>query len=148
MQISVDTEILEVIFAHSMLAARIADSIADSIVFDEISQSIDEISRTVAKLLGKPYGLPTAVEPTQDGEPEFNVANAVDDLRQVVARADALAAAAVNLFDQVIWVPDDNDPRRLEHLAHLVNATSEAVRAAVDVGSILAVDLSTRRPGS
>jgi len=30
----------------------------------------------------------------------------------------------------------------------LVNATSEAVRAAVEVGSILAVDLSTRRRGA
>jgi hypothetical protein len=147
MQISVATEILEVVFAHSMLAARIADGIADAIVFDELSQSIDEISRTVAALLGKPYGPPRAVEPTQDGDPEFNVANAVDDLRQVVSRADALAEAAVNLFDQVIWV-EHEDVRQLEHLAHLVSATSEAVRAAVEVGSILAVDLSTRRPGA
>lgn len=146
MQISVDTAILEVMFAHSMLAARIADNIADSIVFDEISQSIDEIRRTLARLLGKPYGPPTAVDPTQDGKPEFNVVNAVDDLRQVVARADALADATMNLFDQVSWDPDDEDPRRIEHLAHLVTATSEAVRAAVEVGNILAVDLSTRRP--
>jgi len=56
MQISVDIELLEIIFAHSMSAARIADDIDDAIVFDELTGSIDEISRTVAGLLGKPYG--------------------------------------------------------------------------------------------
>jgi hypothetical protein len=146
MQISVDTEILEIILAHSMMAACVADNIADAIVFDEISQSIDEIGRTVAALLGKPYG-PRAVEPTQDGEPEFNVANAVDDLRQLMLRADALAAAVVYLFDDAVWV-EIEDIRRLEHLSHLVTATSEAVRTAVEAGSILADDLSARQPGA
>jgi ABC-type transporter Mla subunit MlaD len=75
----------------------------------------------------------------------FNVANAVDDLRQLVAKADALAHAAENLFDQVIWVEDGDDRRRLERLAHLVGATAEAVQAAAEAGDELAVELANHR---
>jgi ABC-type transporter Mla subunit MlaD len=76
----------------------------------------------------------------------FNVANAVDDLRQLVAKADALAHASEDLFDQVIWVADDDDRRRLERLAHLVGATAEAVEAAVEAGADLATKLATHKP--
>lgn len=75
----------------------------------------------------------------------FNVTNAVDDLRQLVARADALAHATENLFEQVIWVEDGDDRRRLERLAHLVGATAEAVQAAVEAGDELAVELANHK---
>jgi hypothetical protein len=73
---------------------------------------------------------------------EFDVANAVDDLRQLVARADALVHATEELFERVIRFGEDDDDRyRLEHLAHLMGATVEAVRAAVLAGDRIAVDL-------
>jgi ABC-type transporter Mla subunit MlaD len=75
----------------------------------------------------------------------FSVANAVDDLRQLVAKADALAHATENLFEQVIWVEDGDDRRRLERLAHLVGATAEAVQAAVEAGDELAVELANHK---
>jgi len=75
----------------------------------------------------------------------FSVANAVDDLRQLVAKADALAHATENLFEQVIWVEDGDGRRRLERLAHLVGATAEAVQAAVEAGDELAVELANHK---
>jgi hypothetical protein len=75
----------------------------------------------------------------------FNVTDAVDDLRQLVAKADALAHATENLFEQVIWVEDGDDRRRLERLAHLVGATAEAVQAAVEAGDELAVELANHK---
>jgi hypothetical protein len=75
----------------------------------------------------------------------FNVTGAVDDLRQLVAKADALAHATENLFEQVIWVEDGDDRRRLERLAHLVGATAEAVQAAVEAGDELAVELANHK---
>jgi hypothetical protein len=76
----------------------------------------------------------------------LNVANEVDDLRQLVAKANALAHASEDLFEQVIWVGDDDDRRRLERLAHLVGATAEAVAAAVEAGAELAAKLVTYKP--
>ncbi|MEO7730297.1 MAG: hypothetical protein ABIY55_04950 [Kofleriaceae bacterium] len=76
----------------------------------------------------------------------FNLASAVDDLRQLVAKADALAHASEELFEQVIWVEDGDDHRRLERLAHLVGATAEAVEAAMDAGDELAAELATHSP--
>jgi hypothetical protein len=75
----------------------------------------------------------------------FNVTDAIDDLRQLVAKADALAHATENLFEQVIWVEDGDDRRRLERLAHLVGATAEAVQAAVEAGDELAVELANHK---
>ena len=72
----------------------------------------------------------------------FNIASAVDDLRQLVTKAEALAHASEDLFEQVIWVEDADDRRRLERLAHLVGATAEAVDAAVAAGSELAFKLA------
>src|SRR5258707_11038805 len=85
--------------------------------------------------------------PKQTPKPQFNVANSIDDLRQIIARADALAAAAEELLDGVIWVEDGDDHRRLERLAHLVGATAEAVRAAADAGDELAAALIEHRRG-
>lgn len=72
----------------------------------------------------------------------FDVANAVDDLRQLVARADALVHATEELFERVIRFDEGDDDRyHLEHLAHLMGATVEAVRAALLAGDRIAVDL-------
>jgi hypothetical protein len=79
---------------------------------------------------------------------DFDVANAVNQLRQLVAKADALANAAADLFDNVIRVDDVDDRRRLERLAHLVGATAEAVHVAMEAGDRLATELATRRAGA
>jgi hypothetical protein len=75
----------------------------------------------------------------------FDVACAVDELRQLIAKADALAHAAEDLFEGIAWL-DGDDRRRLERLAHLVGATVEAVQAAMDAGAEIASELSAQRP--
>jgi hypothetical protein len=76
-----------------------------------------------------------------------DVANAVDDIRQLIAKADALAHAAEDLFDETIEIDDVDDRRRLERIAHLIGATATAVEAALEAGEELAHDLATRRGG-
>jgi two-component sensor histidine kinase len=81
------------------------------------------------------------------GDRHFDAAGAVDALRQLVARVDALAHATEALLERMIWNDDEDDTRRrLEHLAHLMGATAEAARVAVDAGSELASELA-KHPG-
>jgi len=77
-----------------------------------------------------------------------NIALALDDLRQLIAKTDALASATADLFDDVVEVEDVDDRRRLERMAHMVGATAEAALAAAEACDQLANDLSTHRPGA
>jgi len=147
MQISVETELLETIFTHAKGAARIASFLDNAIVLGALNKSINEICRLVAGLLGKPYDPKSMKELTRGDEPEFDVAIAVDDLRQLVARADALASAAARLMDEMSWIKGEAERRRFERLAHLVGSTSDAVQSALAFGDKIAVELATRRPG-
>jgi len=74
-----------------------------------------------------------------------DVADAVDDLRLLIARAEAFASAAEFLFDDVVQVEDSEDRRHLERIAHLIGATSSAMQAVLEATDELAADLSTRR---
>jgi hypothetical protein len=83
----------------------------------------------------------------RSGDRDFDAAGAVDALRQLVARVDALAHATEALLERMIWNDDEGGARRrLEHLAHLMGATAEAARVAVDAGSELASALA-KHPG-
>jgi hypothetical protein len=158
--IDTDTDALEVIFTYSMTAARLARYLEKTLIVGALTKSINKISEAVAGLLGnshalRPEGAPRLdSEPDERGEPgepgddEFNVVNAVDDLRQLVARTAALATAAESLFDEVLWGEDDGNSRQLERLAHLVGATAEATRAAMAVGDGLAVELAMAQQGA
>lgn len=80
------------------------------------------------------------------GDSRFDVANAVDELRQLVGRADALVHATEDLFERFIWGDeDDDDNPGLEHLAHLMGATVEAVGSAMAAGDRIALDLTKHR---
>ncbi len=79
--------------------------------------------------------------------PVFDVAGAVDDLRQFIARADALALATEDLLEHGPWggsEDQDEDALRLDRLSHLLGATVEAVRAARVAGDHLAAELARR----
>ena len=145
MQISTDTSILESIFARSTAVAHFAGYVVDALI-----TAIHEISRTAVGLLGKPY-VPRRVEASpKDCEPEFNVANAIDDLCQLMAKADALASAAEDLLCRVVFIEDGDDRRRVERVAHLVGLTATAAHAAAEAGdklAVRAVGRSTRRRG-
>ena len=73
-----------------------------------------------------------------------DIADDIDDVRQLTAKADALAQASRDLFDAVLWTADGNDTRRRERFAHLLSATGEAIEAAIDAGRRLAAKISSR----
>jgi hypothetical protein len=72
--------------------------------------------------------------------------NAFDDLRQLARKTAALTRAAEHVLDDVIQVDDEESRARLEDLAHLLGAASEAADATVEAGVQLALDVyNTRR---
>jgi hypothetical protein len=101
-----------------------------------LSDDIDAIAHAVGELLDNPPPIPVPVE------------NLVDDLCQLISKADALAYAADDLFDDMMWVKDGAQTRRIERLSHLVGAAAKAVLVAMEATDKLANDLSTRQAGA
>ena len=66
-----------------------------------------------------------------------------DELRLLARKTAALTRAAENVLDAVIQVDDEDSRTRLEDLAHLLGAASEAADATVEIGVQLALDLSS-----
>jgi hypothetical protein len=153
MQIGIDTWFLESLFTRFKMAAHLVDHIDDPIVADELAKSINEINRRLAELLGKPYdpqaaeepsSSQAAGEPTEDGESdELELAHLLDDLCELVARADTFTSAAENLIKEL--VKENRDNRRFAHLAELVATTADAILQADNVGEVLAVKFAQRR---
>lgn len=146
MQISLGTEILEKLYTHATTARRLAGYIDAANVIEPLGKSIGEIVDVLAEILDKPQAPRQDDEVTREITPEFNVAIAVDGLRQLIAKTDAFATAARDVLDEV--QTDGDSARRGERLAHLVGATAEAALAAVEAGDTLADDLATHRTGA
>jgi hypothetical protein len=66
--------------------------------------------------------------------------DAFDEMRLLARKTAALTRAAENVLDAVIQVDDEESRARLEDLAHLLGAASEAAGATVEVGVQLALD--------
>jgi hypothetical protein len=75
-------------------------------------------------------------------------AQSFDNVRQLLARASALAHARVNLFKQAAPAEDGEARRRREIFAHLIQATAEAIDHALEAGDQLAAELVTRPAGT
>jgi hypothetical protein len=75
--------------------------------------------------------------------------SAADELRQLIAKADALASVAEDQFGRVIYVPEGADRRGFERVAHLVGLTATAALAALEASNKLvdAVENALRRAG-
>jgi ABC-type transporter Mla subunit MlaD len=71
--------------------------------------------------------------------------DAFDDVRQLTRKTAAFTRAAANVLDDVIDVDDDDSRERLEDLAHLLGAATEAADAAVKAGAQLALDACNNR---
>jgi hypothetical protein len=76
---------------------------------------------------------------------QFDVASAVEDLRYLIAKADALAHAAENHCESVIQAEASED-RCGERLEYLIGETASAVLAALEAVEELAAQLRTGRP--
>ena len=77
------------------------------------------------------------------------IANAANELRQLIAKTDALASVAEDQFCRVIYVPDGADRRGFERVAHLVGLTATAALAALEASNKLvdAAENALRRAG-
>jgi hypothetical protein len=65
------------------------------------------------------------------------ITDAVDELRQLIARADALASTTDEQFCRVVVLSGGDDRRGFKRLAHLVELTAMAVMAASDASDKL-----------
>lgn len=135
MQLTLDSASLEKVLELAASAARRIGTLDDPAV-GPLSDDIDAIAHTVGELLDNPPAIPVPVE------------NLVDNLCQLISKADALAYAADDLFDDVMWVKDGAQTRRFERLSHLVGAAAEAVLVAMEAADKLANDLATRQAGA
>lgn len=86
-------------------------------------------------------------QPSPDnGAPTFDVAGALDILREIIGRTEALVAATEDLLEQEPWGNDEEeDERRAERIAHLLASAKEAAHAAVDAGAKIAEGLARHR---
>jgi hypothetical protein len=76
----------------------------------------------------------------------FDIAAAVDILREITRRTEALVCASEDLLERDPWGDDDeDDERRAEHLADLIASAKEAARAAVRAGDQIASGLAMHR---
>lgn len=70
---------------------------------------------------------------------------AFDEIRQLARKTAAFTRAAENVLDDVFEVRDEETRSRLEDLAHLIGAASEAADATVEAGLQLAIDACNNR---
>jgi hypothetical protein len=81
-------------------------------------------------------------------EHAFDVRGAVDLLREIVGRVDALVYSAERHFERFGWrcvTEVDETERPLDHLAHLLTAAREAAISAVSAGDVIATELAKRQ---
>lgn len=84
--------------------------------------------------------------------PTFDIPAAVDLLREVIGRTDALVYATERHFERFGWHCEgadtsDDSEHPLDHLAHLLGAARESATAAVSLGATIAAEL-VRRGGA
>lgn len=80
---------------------------------------------------------------TTEAARPFDVASALDNLRQVRSQAAAFAHAKVDLFDQVPPPRTVRPRRRRESLSHLIQVTAEAIDDALEAGAPIAAELAS-----
>lgn len=76
----------------------------------------------------------------------FDIPGAVDLLREVIGRTDALLYATERPFERFGWrcegaAASDESERPLEHLSHLLGAARESAGSAVSLGATIAAEL-------
>jgi hypothetical protein len=84
--------------------------------------------------------------------PTFDIPAALDLLREVIGRTDALVYATEQHFERFGWRCVDADERDdserpLDHLAHLLSAARESASSAVSLGTTIAAELVRRGGG-
>jgi predicted ribosome quality control (RQC) complex YloA/Tae2 family protein len=74
------------------------------------------------------------------------ITTAADELRQLIARADALASTTDEQFSRIVVLQEGSDRRGFRRLAHLVELTASAVVAAADASDKLIAAIERTLP--
>ena len=131
--LQVPKPVLGELLAHASSAARIVGHLDDrerSPAVEQLSDHVDALVHGLGELVG---GHRLTDEPVQ-AEQETN---AVDELRQLIERADALASTTDEQFSRIVVLTEGDDRRGFKRLAHLVELTAMAVTAASDASAKL-----------
>lgn len=130
------------LLAHASSAARIAGQLGDpdgSTAREELLAHVNALVDGLGELLGNP-------QLTAEVAPDDAKMDAIDELRQLMARADALALTTDEQFSRIVVLTDGDDRRGFNRLAHLVEMTALAVSAASDASSKLIATLERDWP--
>lgn len=125
------------LLAQASSAARIVGHLDDcdgSINLEQLSAHIDALVHGLSELLGE-HRLTVEMVP-DDSETDM-----VGELRQLMARADALAWTTDEQFSRIVVLADGDDRPGFRRLAHLVEMTALAVSAALEASSKLIATL-------
>lgn len=121
------------LLAHASSAARIVGHLDDrngSASLEQLSDHADALVHGLSELLCERRL--TAEVARDDDKTDM-----VDELRQLVARADALASTTNDQFSRIVVLTDGDDRRDFKRLAHLVEMTALAVSAASEASTKL-----------
>jgi len=136
--IPVPRTVLIELFARASSAARIIGYLGDrgSPVVERLIGHVDAIAQELGELLGAVH---LTVEPlrTDAEKTPSGALSRAGELRQLMAKADALATATDEQFCRVVVLRDGDDRRGFRRLAHLVELTAMAVVAASDASDKL-----------
>lgn len=163
MQLSIDSQALGLLLGHAASAARIVGHLDAGVADGPLPDHIDAIVHGLSELLGDPRTLlaqdagtsascaafddpPRTVVLRREGrvmrrqlppgKQTFDIAGAVNNLREQVAKAEAFATTADDLFEEV-----RNDRRRQERMAWLLTETAIAAQAALAACNKLAEEV-------
>jgi hypothetical protein len=126
---NVPKPVLVDLLVHASSAARIVghlDDRDDSSNLEQLSDHVDVLVHVLGDLLGEHR---STIELTPNGDET----DMLDELRRLMARADALASTTNEQFSRVVVLTDGDDPRDFKRLAHLIEMTALAVMAAAEL---------------
>jgi len=131
-QITIDVENLRTLLAHATFAARF---IGHHDVTGPIAEHINAIANGLGEVLAEhlrgAQGPSSATVDAVISKAAVVVANAFDDVRALVGRAEALVQVADDLFCEVQPSEADAANRRRRRIRHLLGAVSDSTGAAL-----------------
>ena len=150
-QITIDVENLRTLLAHATFAARFIRQ-HDVLATRPIAEHINAIAHGLGEVLGEHRrgtqgpSASTTVDADVISKAAVVVANAFDDVRELVGRAEALVQVAENLFNEVPPSDTEADNRRRGRIRHLMGAVSDSTGAAL--GALADINKILRRVGA
>ena len=130
------------LLAHASSAARFVGHLDDRErppALEQLSDHIDALVHGLTELLGG-HRSPNRLAPL-DADPPL-----VDELRQLIARADAMASTTDEQFSRAVVLTEAEDRRDFRRLAHLVELTAMAVTAASEATAKLIATVERASP--